>query len=564
MAKDKFNQQIATFKLREPINEGRVMFTIDDEEVDQLFNKKYEEDVDYIHDGPDVYYVTDQNDLEKFIDYVESMGLDANRIHVHEYFKEDMGGTVTSGGEAYLPALNVPSKKQNPFKEDVLSGYTQDKNFRPGHTKDRGGFQYRDLWGLNESQDLEVLKQRAIAWSRKNRNNGQDSLEIQWFQELEDDIMNATTKEEIRNAILDVYYVDDTIFDKLGLMGLDYEDSEKPTDPLMKKSSSNKEELQRVQGLLDRANKDKAYSVMSSYEDRLNKLKFLVALEKKINSKLPLLNFADYWQDYVKDKLAWKGNANKFAEIASHVQDLMEPPYKGKMQTIKEMNQIVDEVFSPEDYKKVLQVIEKIKYTNTRLYNAILDMISDVYPHDYKEVEAQIGLSESSVPDNIMSFAKRNGIVPIVKQVARWAEKAGKRIVGGTAIGKNYSTLILDLTYQGGEIRINIDTDEIEVKGEEVYDYRSFVNAIGTINENYSRFRNETKTRTKPEQFHEAVKSVKRKIQEINKLYEYMERLKLELSEDADGLKYKKYTENAIIKIKEAVKTLQIKTKKLK
>lgn len=566
MAKDQFNQQIATFKLREPINEGRVMFTIDDEEVDQLFNKKYEEDVDYIHDGPDVYYVTDQNDLEKFVDYVESMGLDANRIHVHEYFKEDMGGTVTSGGEAYLPALNVPSKKQNPFKEDVLSGYTQDKNFRPGHTKDLGGFQYGDLWGLNESQDLEVLKQRAIAWSRKNRNTGQDSLEIQWFQELEDAIMNATTKEEIRNAILDVYYVDDNIFDKLGLMGLDYEDSEKPTDPLMKKSSSNKEELQRVQGLLDRANKDKAYSVMSSYEDRLNKLKFLVALEKKINSKLPLLNFADYWQDYVKDKLAWKGNANKFAEIASHVQDLMEPSYKGKMQTIKEMNQIVDEVFSPEDYKKVLQVIEKIKYTNTRLYNAILDMISDAYPHDYKEVEAQIGLSESSVPDNIMSFAKRSGIVPIVKQVARWAEKAGKRIVGGTAIGKNYSTLILDLTYQGGEIRINTDNDEIKVNGISVYDYMSFMNALKSeqLNENYSRFRNETKTRTKPEQFHEAVKSVKRKIQEINKLYEYMERLKLELSEDADGLKYKKYTENAIIKIKEAVKTLQTKTKKLK
>jgi hypothetical protein len=43
-----------------------------------------------------------------------------------------------------------------------------------------------------------------------------------------------------------------------------------------------------------------------------------------------------------------------------------------------------------------------------------------------------------------------------------------------------------------------------------------------------------------------------------------MERLKLELSESSDGLKYKKYTESAIQKIKEAVKALHYKTKKLK
>jgi hypothetical protein len=139
------------------------------------------------------------------------------------------------------------------------------------------------------------------------------------------------------------------------------------------------------------------------------------------------------------------------------------------------MNQIVDEVFSQEDYTKVLKIIDKIKYTNTKLYNAIMDLVDDLYPHDYKEVE---------------------------KLVA--------------------------------------------------------------INENYSRFKNETKTRTKPEQFHQAVKSVKRKVEEINKLYEYMERLKLELSENSDGLKYKKYTENAILKIKEAVKALHVKTKKLR
>ena len=404
MAKQKkyeFNQQFATLRLREPINEGRVMFTIDDEHIDSVFNNKFEADVDYIHDGPDVYYVTDQNDLERFVDYIESLGLDANRIQVQQYMKED--GAVTGAGEAYLPAMNVPSKKQNPFKEnkqeyfiqvdvrdakialaiiddsyslsnsikkrgsdvyttydvmaaeelidslkqngirsknnvegyvdeDVLSGYTQVKNFRPGHTADEGGFQYKDLWGLNETEeDLEPTKQKVIALSRGNRSEKQDSLAIQWFKEFEDAVMNATTKQEIRDVVLDMYYADDTILDKLGLLDLDYDDSEKSTDPLMKKSTSNEEELQRVKDLLGRANQEKSYSVMSSYEDRIKKLKFLVALEKKINDKLPILNFGDYWVDYVKNKLAWNGNPNKFAEITSHVQDLMEPPYKAKM-----------------------------------------------------------------------------------------------------------------------------------------------------------------------------------------------------------------------------------------
>lgn len=476
MAKQKkyeFNQQFATLRLREPINEGRVMFTIDDQKVDDAFMNDFEADVDYIHDGPDVYYVTDQNELERFVDYIESMGLDSSSIKPVETFKEE--GSVT-GGEAYLPAMNVPSKKQNPFKEDVLSGYTQDKNFRPGHTADKGGFQYKDLWGLNESENLEATKQKVISWSKQNRNPKQGSLETQWYKEFEDAVMNANSKQEIRDAVLDMYYADDAIFNKLGLMDLDYDDSEKSTDPLMKKSTSNEEELQRVQGLLDRANQEKSYSVMSSYEDKIKKLKFLVALEKKINDKLPLFAFSDYWVDYVKNKLAWNGNPNKLSDIATHVQGLMEPPYKVKMETLNEMNQIVDEIFSREDYQKVLQIIDKIKYTNTALYNAIMDLVDDLYPHDYKEVEA---------------------------------------LVSG-------------------------------------------------LNENYSKFKNETKTRTKPEQFHQAVKSVKRKVEEINKLYTYMERLQLELSEDSDGLKYKKYTESAILKIKEAVKALHVKTKKLK
>ena len=85
-----------------------------------------------------------------------------------------------------------------------------------------------------------------------------------------------------------------------------------------------------------------------------------------------------------------------------------------------------------------------------------------------------------------------------------------------------------------------------------------------SLQEGYAQFRNETKTRTKPEQFHTAVKEVKKKVNEINRLFEYMNRLQSELSESEGGLKYKKYTEKSIQQIKESTKQLFFKSTKLK
>jgi predicted RNase H-like nuclease (RuvC/YqgF family) len=83
------------------------------------------------------------------------------------------------------------------------------------------------------------------------------------------------------------------------------------------------------------------------------------------------------------------------------------------------------------------------------------------------------------------------------------------------------------------------------------------------LNEGYAQFKNSTKTRTKPEQYHSAVKEVKKKVNEINRLFEYMDRLKSELNE-GEEIKYKKYTEKAIQEIKEQTKSLFFKSTKLK
>jgi hypothetical protein len=139
----------------------------------------------------------------------------------------------------------------------------------------------------------------------------------------------------------------------------------------------------------------------------------------------------------------------------------------------------IDEVFSQKDYDRVKVVLSKIRDKNSKLYNAIIDALSDVYPHDLDK------------------------------------------------------------------------------------EFGSDIQAAG-LNENYSRFKNETKTRSKSDQFHQAVRAVRQKVQEINRLFEYVSRLKQELSEGEGGLKYRMHTEKALAKIKDMVNELNKNVKKFK
>jgi hypothetical protein len=97
-------------------------------------------------------------------------------------------------------------------------------------------------------------------------------------------------------------------------------------------------------------------------------------------------------------------------------------------------------------------------------------------------------LNEAYVPSNVLDFAKRQGsfATSLVKKAATWAEKARQIVsTGGTAIGKNYSTIILDMKYQGSEIYINLDNETIKLYGEEVEDAKSFKKVLdeNSVNE---------------------------------------------------------------------------------
>jgi len=115
-----------------------------------------------------------------------------------------------------------------------------------------------------------------------------------------------------------------------------------------------------------------------------------------------------------------------------------------------------------------------------------------------------------------------------------------------------------------------------------IYDYKSFFSKKPTykiykenmnlqdiikeelLNEaTYKQFKKEVKHRTKAEQLHKAMREVKRKINEIDRIVDYTQRMKQELSE-GDGVKYWGRTEKAVAQISEMVNHLNTKINNLK
>lgn len=105
------------------------------------------------------------------------------------------------------------------------------------------------------------------------------------------------------------------------------------------------------------------------------------------------------------------------------------------------------------------------------------------------------------------------------------------------------------------------DSPSIPNRPSKMIDYKQLFQE--EINESYSKFRNETKTRSKSEQYHKAILEVKKRTNELNKLLEYAVRLKEELNQ-VDEIKSSRHTINALDKVTETIKEVYIKAKKLK
>jgi hypothetical protein len=111
---------------------------------------------------------------------------------------------------------------------------------------------------------------------------------------------------------------------------------------------------------------------------------------------------------------------------------------------------------------------EATKDEETEFHKKLDTLVHDTFGKRKGELE------EAYVPSNIAEFAKRRGVSSLVRKVAGWAEKVGARITGGTAIGKGYNTLILDMGYQTADIRIDVEDETIELYDEPIYSFNDF------------------------------------------------------------------------------------------
>jgi hypothetical protein len=143
------------------------------------------------------------------------------------------------------------------------------------------------------------------------------------------------------------------------------------------------------------------------------------------------------------------------------------------------------------------------------------------------------------------AFAKKGqGLNAATKQ----AQRSGWKLAGG--MPKNSKVLDYKELWKGKKSAMNETLLQIIEQ--------ELLNEV-----TYNKFKNDVKFRTKNEQLHKAIREVKRKLQEIDRIVEYTSRMKQELSEGEEGIKYWKATQNNVSKISEMVNHLNNKIKNL-
>lgn len=83
------------------------------------------------------------------------------------------------------------------------------------------------------------------------------------------------------------------------------------------------------------------------------------------------------------------------------------------------------------------------------------------------------------------------------------------------------------------------------------------------LNENYHRFKRETRERPKQDQYHEAIRTVNKKLDEVNRILEFTTRMKNELAEEGEILEVKSRTAKTMDKMKMKIAEAYQKLKKL-
>jgi len=163
------------------------------------------------------------------------------------------------------------------------------------------------------------------------------------------------------------------------------------------------------------------------------------------------------------------------------------------------------------------------------------------------------------VAANMLGTAVAVGIIDLNKAIAiceastRFDEDGGSVSAGaGPTLEPVHLKDLGEDVYSGYK---EVPKGHADVKGVQIEDLWA-----EAVNENYHRFKRQTRERPKEEQYHQATKKISEKLDEVNRILEFTTRLKEELAEGGElkeNTRTAKVTEMLKTKIAEAYKKLK-------
>jgi hypothetical protein len=445
--------------------------------------------------------------------------------------------SMTSGGAGMTPStVNNPTNQDWYTTKNKKKVKKEEKDVEPKLAAGKAKVYMKDKWGWKEAPSIsnrpskggfmysqifeDTLEERSI---NENLEPG-DRVKVVYGNEFYgetgtiDDIVRGFVTVEM-DSDGRIYSMHSSDVEKIDDEEDDYDYNQIDE---ANSATTNSEELVRVKALLAKARETKNYSVMTAYENRIAVLEKLVNDIEPVLGKQPLLQFSKNAGDYLKS-IGYKGK-------------IIQNPTGG----IKNLKDIVNSIIG----------LNEKELSELDINDPILMAM---------RAKKDAPKTQASKPKSNNNQAKINMLIKKRAEIERDMEQEAEP--EGGPIADKY-----------GDMLNRIDKAIAKLKGHGEWgpetnpymDSAEIRRRAAMIKENYSKFKTETKTRGKSDQFHQAVREVRRKVQEINRLFEYVSRLKLELSEGEGGLKYKMHTEKALAKIKEMVSELNQNIKKFK
>jgi hypothetical protein len=169
------------------------------------------------------------------------------------------------------------------------------------------------------------------------------------------------------------------------------------------------------------------------------------------------------------------------------------------------------------------------------------------------------GYGEFDMEDDGPDYNNISDLEDELRRLVRWSNQYGSK--GADA--------------QIDQLRKRIEYLKSQVTNEETSDDANFDSAttgasgLQTMNPlpikegRYSEFKKTTQVRTPSEQMHRAVREIRRKIDEINKLVDYTEKMKSEMKSDVTEVRYLNRTKESLAKISAKIQETNNKIKRL-